>query len=180
MWRIENFTIRISRKRQGNKKVQLYNQLSFFSRILNKKKYGLQWCSGETIRLSSLRFRVRSPVRYTRTQSSCEKTVAPWVSGLTQQAKVHFIGDPKYLRVLIRENAKGLSFTGQFFLLNFLRPWVEVRARSEPRPPSLGNKSAWWPQHHTCWFKVKTRYFHVHTCELKISAINALLGNNVE
>ena len=34
--------------------------------------YGLRWCSGQTTRLSPLRFRVRSPVRWTRTQSSCE------------------------------------------------------------------------------------------------------------
>ena len=28
-----------------------------------KSKLGLRWCSGQTTRLSSLRFRVRSPVR---------------------------------------------------------------------------------------------------------------------
>ena len=40
-------------------------------------------CSGQTTRLSPLRFRVRSPVRFilmwTRTQSSCEKSI---VNGL--------------------------------------------------------------------------------------------------
>ena len=34
----------------------------------------LRWCSGQTTRLSPLRFRVRSPVRWTRTQSSCEES----------------------------------------------------------------------------------------------------------
>ena len=33
-----------------------------------------RWCSGQTTLLSPLRFRVRSPVRWTRTQSSCEKS----------------------------------------------------------------------------------------------------------
>ena len=36
---------------------------------------GLRWCSGQTTRLSPLRFRVRSPVRWTRTQSSCEMSI---------------------------------------------------------------------------------------------------------
>ena len=40
---------------------------------------GLRWCSGQTTRLSPLRFRVGSPVRFilmwTRTQSSCEKSI---------------------------------------------------------------------------------------------------------
>ena len=40
---------------------------------------GLRWCSGQTTRLSPLRFRVRSPVRFilmwTRTQSSDKKSI---------------------------------------------------------------------------------------------------------
>ena len=36
---------------------------------------GLRWCSGHTTRLSPLRFQVQSPVRWTRTQSSCEKSI---------------------------------------------------------------------------------------------------------
>ena len=40
---------------------------------------GLRWCSGQTTRLSPLRFRVRSLVwfilMWTRTQSSCEKSI---------------------------------------------------------------------------------------------------------
>ena len=33
------------------------------------------WCSGQTTRRSPLRFRLRSPVRQTRTQLSCEMTI---------------------------------------------------------------------------------------------------------
>ena len=43
------------------------------------------WCSGQITRLSPLRFRVRSPVRFilmwTRTQSSCEKSIVNEVVG---------------------------------------------------------------------------------------------------
>ena len=47
--------------------------------LSSSKVEGLRWCSGQTTRLSPLRFRVRSPVRFTlmwtRTQSSCEKSI---------------------------------------------------------------------------------------------------------
>ena len=47
------------------------SRLTFSTVILYTR---LRWCSGQTTRLSPLRFRVRSPVRWTWTQSSCEKS----------------------------------------------------------------------------------------------------------
>ena len=52
---------------------------------------GLRWCSGQTTRLSPLRFRVRSPVSWTRTQSSFEKSkvnALPKVVGFLPQGKL--------------------------------------------------------------------------------------------
>ena len=56
---------------------------------------GLRWCSGQTTRLSPLRFQVRSPVRFTlmwtRTQSSCEKSI---YSQRSAESRVFSSGTP--------------------------------------------------------------------------------------
>ena len=46
---------------------------TFLRRLINLT-LGLRWYGGQTTRLSPLRFQVQSPVRWTRTQSSCEKS----------------------------------------------------------------------------------------------------------
>ena len=45
--------------------------LLYFEGQVTHMTKGLRWCSGQTTCLSLLRFRVRSPLRFT--QSSCEK-----------------------------------------------------------------------------------------------------------